>query len=115
MLTIVDGIAVARLPGCQQIGVTAAADRPRLEAEHSAHTDTAGPGTPAGHAHDPVDAARLVCAAMLFGRFVDELQEQSAVRHQLPGASLGVGSVHRRPGRQPGSAGAVARVKQAYA
>ncbi len=90
MLAIVNRVAVTGFARRQQIGIAAAANRPRLEAEHRANADAAGAGAAASHAHHPVDAAGLVRAAMLRGRLVDELQEGVAVPHQLPASSTRV-------------------------
>ena len=113
MLAIVNRVAVARLARRQQVRIPAAANRPRLEAEHRAHADAAGAGAAARHPHHPVDAAGLVRAAMLRRRLVDELEERIAVPHQLPAAGARVAAIHRRLVGKPRRARCVTRREQA--
>jgi len=113
MLTIVNVVAVAQLARCEQVGIAAPANRPRLQADHRPDAKTAGAGLPPRHSHHPVDAARLMRAAMFLRPLVDELQEHVAVPHQLPAARRRAARVHRTALGQPRRAGALARREQA--
>ena len=64
MLPIVNGIAVTDLTGREQVRVAATRYRPRFQAEHRAHADTAAPDRAPQHAHEPINAAGLAAGAM---------------------------------------------------
>ena len=107
MLPIVDLLAATELARCEQIRITTATDRPRLEADHATQRKMAAPGTALCHPHQPVDASGLVGAALV--RFVQVLQEGVLVRHQHPRTLLTMQHVHRRRVRAPARARTVAR------
>ena len=86
----------------EQVRIPTAADRPGLGAEHAPEHDAPVSHIPLRHAHDPVDAAELVVAAI--AGFMKKLDERVFMRHQLPRAALPVDRVHRRHVRQPGRA-----------
>src|SRR3712207_3335285 len=62
MLPVHDRRVVAQLSARQQVGIAAAADRERLEAEHRAERQPALAEWAAGHAHHPVDRSELLVA-----------------------------------------------------
>ena len=100
MLTIVNRLSLAHLAARQHIGVSATANRPGLEADHSAQAEMAGAEISIRHAHEPVDAAALIAAPVT--PLVQILQKGISVSHQHPFAGLAVDGVHRRLVRQPG-------------
>ena len=53
VLAIVNGVAVAGLTGRKQIGIPAAADRPRLGTEHRAHANATAAGLAAAPCPSP--------------------------------------------------------------
>lgn len=112
MLFVVNGVAVAHLAGCQQIRISATADRPGLEAEHATHADGAATQRAPSHQHEPIDAARLRRAPVLGRPLVQELQKHVAVHHDLPAARSVMEAVHRRRIRQPGCAGGFPGVEE---
>src|SRR6185312_7765720 len=65
VLSIVNGVAIAQLTCGEQIWIATSSDRPRLGAEHRGHAHATVSDLTTRHAHDPVDAAGLVRAAML--------------------------------------------------
>ena len=107
MLAVVDRLAVALLARGEQVGIAAARDGERLEAEHAAERQSPAREGPLRHAHEPVDAAALVGPAI--ARLVQELDKGVEVPHQLPAGSPPVPRVDRRRFRQPTGAGALAR------
>ena len=110
MLSIVNGFALADLAGGKQIGVAAARNRQRLQAEHRVEAEAAAANLAHGHSHHPVDAACLLASSL--SGLVKELHEPVAMPHELPRPELLVQPVHRRDIRQPGGARGVSRGKQ---
>src|SRR6266852_9279533 len=105
MLLVVDLFPFASLTAREQVGVAATTNRPRLSAEHAAKLQATGSRVPLSHAHDPVDASKLVIAAL--AGVMKKLEKRVLMRHELPGTALPVNGVHRRCIRQPGGAGSV--------
>src|SRR5207244_1937914 len=63
VLPVMNFLSVALFPTREQIGIATAANGPWLRAEHPSEHDAAVSDMPLRHAHDPVDAAKLVVAA----------------------------------------------------
>jgi hypothetical protein len=99
MLPIVDPRTVADFAAGQQVGIAAAANRPRFDADHRDGGEGAGTEIVTRFGHQPVDAAPLPCAAR--AAVVEELHERIAVEHQRPASERPVRGVHRRLTRQP--------------
>jgi len=82
MLAVVNRLALAAFSGGKEIRISTPAHRPRLEADHAAHTESATAHIAIGHPHQPVDATELILAAI--PSVVEKLHEGSAMPHQLP-------------------------------
>jgi hypothetical protein len=90
MLSIVQPVALAQLARRQQVGIAAARNRPRLQAQHGAHAARPPRSGCRGLGHEPVDAAELMGAAMNRCELLQVLHEQVAVQHQGPRRRLDV-------------------------
>ena len=90
VLAVVNRVAFADLAAREKIDAAAVGNGPGLGAEHRTQAETPAAQGPARHQHDPVDAAQLMllrpAGAMDIARFVQVLQDASAVQHQLASA-----------------------------
>ena len=99
LLAVVDGVAVTDLACREVVQRAAAGHRPRLGAQHRAHTDTTAAKPSTGHEHAPVEAARLAGAeaarSVAVARFVEALHDHRPVESNVPAAPRAVHAVHR--------------------
>ncbi len=113
VLAIMNRVAIAQLARGQEIGITAAANGRRLQADHRAEAEAPGTQLAAGHHHQPVDAAGLTRSAVRIGLLVQVLEKGVAVKHPLPLTRAAMQRIHLRGGWQPGRAGPLGRGKEA--
>lgn len=97
LLAVVDGVAVTDLACREVVQRAAAGHRPRLGAQHRAHTDTTAAKPSTGHEHAPVEAARLAGAeaarSVAVARFVEALHDHRPVESNVPAAPRAVHAV----------------------
>jgi len=94
VLSVVQRLALVRLSGLEEQGITLTAQRPRLGAAHRAELELARRGLPRRHEHRPVQARHVVDAARAVLLIVHP--EYDAVRHERPFAGTRVDGTHRR-------------------